>query len=552
VAFDELPLGAFVGGADEPAVAVADRFEGGIGELGDGPGLRLAGEFGADAPQGDGGGVLGEPVGGGRIGEVQDAEGEQPVGGGVGGATEPAVGGVDGVEGGVEVFDGVSDAVPADEVVVQWADAGDGPVGAGGHGQHGVGGDVVGEGVGQDRSAPNAMRRSASVGPSNELNDAAVRARKVASMSEHRTCVIIGGGPAGMVLGLLLARAGVEASVLEKHGDFLRDFRGDTVHPSTLQLLDELGLGERFSKLPVSRIDEIAFPIDAHHRVVIDNLRQLKTLKVRYPYIAMVPQRDLLDLLADSAKEEPSFTLRMRTEVTELIHESGRVHGVRYRTQDGTSGEIRADLTIGCDGRWSIARKQARLRPKEFPVPIDAWWYRLPRKPHDNLAALMPYAAEGRFVLVVPRDDFLQLGYFGRKGTDAQLRAQGIEHFQENIAQAVPWLTDRVDALTSMDDVKYLDVRTDRLNRLPRLCTVAPHHAYRVRERDEAQSGSISRASLRLPTSAHQRSGVPWVPARDWQSRRGRRRRGGRALYRQVVTRPAGTPSVGVRPVREG
>src|SRR5512142_348496 len=172
-------------------------------------------------------------------------------------------------------------------------------------------------------------------------------------MSERTTCMVIGGGPAGIVLGLLLARAGVEVAVLEKHGDFLRDFRGDTVHPSTLQLLDELGLGERFAKLPHSRVHEVVFPIDGDRSVVIADFRRLK---VRYPYIAMVPQWDLLNLLAEAGQEEPSFTLRMRTEVTELIRESGRVRGVRYCTSDGATGEIRADLTVACDGRWSIAR----------------------------------------------------------------------------------------------------------------------------------------------------------------------------------------------------
>jgi len=265
-----------------------------------------------------------------------------------------------------------------------------------------------------------------------------------------------------MVLGLLLARAGVEVSVLEKHGDFLRDFRGDTVHPSTLQLLDELGLGERFAKLPQSRLDEVAFPVDVDRSLVIADFGRLK---VRYPYIAMVPQWDLLNLLAEAAQEEPSFTLRMRTEVTELIRESGRVLGVRYRTSDGTSGEIRADLTVACDGRWSIARQQADLRPKEFPVPIDAWWFRLPRRPQDKPDALTPRAGQGRFAIVIPREDFLQLAYIAKKGTDAQLRARGIERFRQDIAELMPELSDRVDELSSMDDVKHLDVRVNRLNR---------------------------------------------------------------------------------------
>ncbi|MBW8766855.1 MAG: FAD-dependent oxidoreductase [Geodermatophilales bacterium] len=281
-------------------------------------------------------------------------------------------------------------------------------------------------------------------------------------MSERTTCVVIGGGPAGMVLGLLLARAGVEVTVLEKHADFLRDFRGDTVHPSTLQLLDELGLAGRFAKLPYSRLDEVAFPIDADRNVVIADFRRLH---VPYPYIAMVPQWDLLNLLAAAAQDEPSFSLRMRTEVTELIREAGQVRGVRYRTDDGTSGEIRADLTVACDGRWSIARQQADLPLEEFPVPIDAWWFRLPRRPTDQTSALTPRAGKGRFAVVIPRDDYLQIAYIARKGTDLQLRARGIERFRQDIAELMPELADRVDALASMDDVKHLDVRLNRLDR---------------------------------------------------------------------------------------
>jgi 2-polyprenyl-6-methoxyphenol hydroxylase-like FAD-dependent oxidoreductase len=281
-------------------------------------------------------------------------------------------------------------------------------------------------------------------------------------MKEQTTCVVIGGGPAGMVLGLLIARAGIGVTVLEKHADFLRDFRGDTVHPSTLQLLDELGLGERFANLPYSRLEEVVFPVDVDQSVVIADFRRLH---VRYPYIAMVPQWDLLNLLADAGKDEPSFSLRMRTEMTDLIRESGRVRGVRYRAQDGTSGEIRADLTVACDGRWSIARQQADLPLKEFPVPIDAWWFRLPRTPTDRPSALTPRAGKGRFAVVIPRDDFLQVAYIAKKGTDPQLRARGIERFRQDIAELMPEFSDRVDALASMDDVKHLDVRLNRLDR---------------------------------------------------------------------------------------
>src|SRR2546423_3714694 len=281
-------------------------------------------------------------------------------------------------------------------------------------------------------------------------------------MAERSTCVVVGGGPAGMVVGLLVARAGVDVAVLEKPSAFLRGFRGDTVHPSTMQLLDELGVGERFARLPQSQLREVAFPTGDGRRIVVADLSRLK---VRYPYVAMVPQWDLLNLLAESAAEEPSFTLRMRTEVTELIRENGRVEGVRYRTADGVTGEIRADLTVACDGRWSIAREQADLRLKEFPVPIDAWWFRLPRHPQDTVTALMPQAGKGRFAVVIPRPEYLQIAYIGRKGADPQLRAAGIEAFRRDIVELMPWVADRVGELRSMDDVKHLDVRLNRLHR---------------------------------------------------------------------------------------
>src|SRR3712207_3755587 len=177
----------------------------------------------------------------------------------------------------------------------------------------------------------------------------------------------------------------------------------------------------------------------------------------------MTPQWDLLDLLADAGRREPTFTLRMSTEMTGLLREGDRVAGVRYRTADGATGEIRADLTVACDGRHSLARQQAGLRPKEFAVPIDAWWFRVPRMPDDHPSALSPHAAPGRFAVVIPRETFLQVAYIGRKGTDAQLRARGIEAFRQDVAELIPEFRDRVDALRTMDDVKHLDVRVDRL-----------------------------------------------------------------------------------------
>jgi 2-polyprenyl-6-methoxyphenol hydroxylase-like FAD-dependent oxidoreductase len=234
------------------------------------------------------------------------------------------------------------------------------------------------------------------------------------------------------------------------------------VHPSTLQLLDELGLIERFNELPQSRLTETRWPVAGGRSVVFAEFRRLN---VRYPYIAMVPQWDLLNLLAAAGREEPSFGLHMRTEVTELISESGRVQGVRYSADDGTSGEIRANLTVACDGRGSIVHRQTSLKPKELPVPIDAWWFRLPSRPDDKPSSLTPYAGKGRYALVIPRGDFLQIAYMGKKGTDRQLRAMGIQRFRQNIAELIPWCADRVHALASMDDVKHLDVRLNRLNR---------------------------------------------------------------------------------------
>ncbi|MGC7096705.1 FAD-dependent oxidoreductase [Amycolatopsis lurida] len=281
-------------------------------------------------------------------------------------------------------------------------------------------------------------------------------------MAERTDCVVIGGGPAGMVLGLLLARAGVEVTVLEKHADFLRDFRGDTVHPSTLQLLDELGLGERFHALPHSEIQQVGFPV-GHDGML--TFADLSRLKAKYPYIAMVPQWDFLDLLADAGREEPSFTLRMSTEVTGLVADGDRIAGVRYRTADGTEGELHANLTVAADGRWSLARRQAGLRPQEFGVPFDAWWFRLPRHDGERGDTISPQMRNRKFAVALPREGYFQVAYLAPKGSDEDLRHAGIERFRASVADAYPGYADRLDTLKSMDDVKFLDVRLNRLHR---------------------------------------------------------------------------------------
>jgi 2-polyprenyl-6-methoxyphenol hydroxylase-like FAD-dependent oxidoreductase len=277
-------------------------------------------------------------------------------------------------------------------------------------------------------------------------------------MAETTTCAIIGGGPAGMVLGLLLARAGVDVTLLEKHGDFLRDFRGDTVHPTTLRLLDELGLWERFAAMPHSKVQTAKFETDGRSVTYVDFGR----LRQPHPYVAMVPQWDLLNLLAEAAQAEPSFTLRMKTEATGLLRDGGKVTGVRYQGPDGP-GELRAELTVACDGRWSVARRAAGLETREYPVNFDVWWFRLPREGAAEFSFL-PRTAPGKALGVIPREGYDQIAYIGAKGTDAQLRERGIEEFRRDISTLLP-ATDSVASLKSMDDIKHLDVRVDRVRR---------------------------------------------------------------------------------------
>ncbi|MGW0884589.1 FAD-dependent oxidoreductase [Streptomyces sp. NPDC002671] len=294
---------------------------------------------------------------------------------------------------------------------------------------------------------------------------------------EQTTCCVVGGGPAGMVLALLLARAGIAVTVLEKHADFLRDFRGDTVHPSTLALLDDLGLAERFARLPQRRVRTVQLPVGAGRSAV--TVADLTVLHGPYNYVAMVPQWDLLDLLADEALREPSFQLRMSTEATSFLIESGRVTGVRYRTADGGTGELRAVLTVACDGRGSLARFRPELGLRRFTCPMDVWWFRLPR--HENDPCGLFGAAGDRFLTaMIDRGDYWQCAALIPKGTDTQRRAAGLDRFLADFTEAAPFVADRTHALRSWDDVKLLDVRLDRLRRWHRpglLCIGDAAHA---------------------------------------------------------------------------
>lgn len=285
--------------------------------------------------------------------------------------------------------------------------------------------------------------------------------RRMRSGAEHTTCLIVGGGPAGMMLGLLLARAGVKVTVMEKHADFLRDFRGDTVHASTLCLLDELGLGAGFAQTPHRLIETVRMRLQGQP-VDLDFTR----LPGRHQHIALVPQWDFLELLAAAAEAEPSFRLMRSTEVTGVLRDgerANRIVGVTYRDKSGPN-QMRAELTVACDGRASTVRAALGLTPRAFGAPMDVWWFRLPRRPDDPTGLAGMFEA-GHAAIMIDRGDYYQIAYIIPKGTDSKLRSQGIEALHRVLVSMVPWLADRVGALSSFDDVKLLDVQLNRLRR---------------------------------------------------------------------------------------
>ena len=272
-------------------------------------------------------------------------------------------------------------------------------------------------------------------------------------------CCIAGGGPAGMMLGLLLAREGVEVLVLEKHADFLRDFRGDTIHPSTLEVMHELGLLEGLLELPhqrapvlMAQFGDLTFPIADFSR-----------LPVHCKFIALMPQWDFLSFLAQAGKRYPSFHLRMNAEATGLIEEAGRAVGVRVTTPEGLL-EVRADLVVGADGRNSTLRKEAAMQVVTLGAPMDVLWFGLSRRADDSDQPIGRFGA-GRIFVMLNRGDYWQCGFVIRKGSIDQVHAQGLDAFRTAVTKAAPFVADRVAELHEWDQIKLLTVAVDRMPR---------------------------------------------------------------------------------------
>ena len=281
----------------------------------------------------------------------------------------------------------------------------------------------------------------------------------MAASSITTTCCIAGGGPAGMMLGFLLARAGVDVVVLEKHSDFFRDFRGDTVHPSTLELMYELGLLEAFLKVPHQKIERLSAQI-GDERVPMADFTHLPT---HCKYVALMPQWDFLNFLAERGKRYKTFDLRMSAEATDLIEEGGRVVGLRAKTADGTLA-IRAALVVGCDGRHSTVRDKAGFVSDDYGAPMDVLWFRITRKASDDSETFGRIEA-GKMMVMLDRGDYWQCAYVIPKGGIDRIKAEGLDAFRERLVSMSPFLADRVGDLKSWDDIKLLTVAVDRLRR---------------------------------------------------------------------------------------
>jgi 2-polyprenyl-6-methoxyphenol hydroxylase-like FAD-dependent oxidoreductase len=280
-----------------------------------------------------------------------------------------------------------------------------------------------------------------------------------ASRSINVRCCIVGGGPAGMMLGYLLGRAGVEVVVIEKHADFFRDFRGDTVHPSTLQVMDELGLIDGFLKLPHQRIQKM----DGLFGGTPVRVADLSRLDVKYPFIAFMPQWDFLNFLRESGRRFPSLKVLMSTEATDLIRNGQRVVGIRAKTPEGPL-DIMADLTIACDGRHSIVRERAGLAVEEIGAPMDVLWFRAGKRA-DETESVFARVDPGRMMVTFDRGDYWQCAYVIAKGQYDAVKARGLQALLDDVVRMAPVLKPGIADVKSWDDVKLLTVAINRLKR---------------------------------------------------------------------------------------
>ena len=287
-------------------------------------------------------------------------------------------------------------------------------------------------------------------------------------------CVVVGGGPAGMMLGFLLARAGVDVVVLEKHADFLRDFRGDTIHPSTLDVMHELGLLEEFLRRPHDELREVAIRVGGEQAKIAD----FRHVPTHCKFLMMMPQWDFLDFLAEHARRLPTFHLVMQAEARTLLSESGRVSGLVAATPDGEL-EVRAALVVGADGRHSTIRAQAGLESQDFGAPMDVLWLRVSRVPADP-PDLFGQIDAGRMLVMIARNDYWQCALLIPKGSFDAVRARGMAALHESLLALSPWLGERVRELVDWDQVKPLSVTVDRLREWARpglLCIGDAAHA---------------------------------------------------------------------------
>jgi 2-polyprenyl-6-methoxyphenol hydroxylase-like FAD-dependent oxidoreductase len=288
------------------------------------------------------------------------------------------------------------------------------------------------------------------------------------------TCCVVGGGPAGMVLGYLLARRGVQVTVLEKHPDFFRDFRGDTVHPSTLEVLKELGLLKEFLALPHEEVESLGVIIGDSEFNVAD----FRFVPATCKFVALMPQWDFLNFLSSHARRFPSFQLLMEHEATGLLREGKRIRGVaaRYRGQEV---QVRADLVVGCDGRHSLVRSAARMEVIEHGVPIDVLWFRISRMPNDA-SQVLGNVNYGKALILINRSDYFQAGLTIEKGSFDDLKARGLDAFRADIRSIAPYLGDRVNELRDWEQIQILTVKINRLRRWCRpglLCIGDAAHA---------------------------------------------------------------------------